>query len=166
MEDAVQFRWDPRRLNWFTGLLALIGAPGVLLLGVADPGAKVFGAGWAAMFCAGCFALIKRRSDRDAVVTVSNIGIFDRRISSAVIPWSAVSRVEGFEAENVPFTGLDFHDAKTALAAAKLIVRLFAPLHSLMRFPAVSINMNLLDGTGADLHAAISRFRSELFHHA
>ena len=159
MDDVVQFRWDKRRLNWFIGLFAMIGVPGLLLFGAADIGAKTFGLVWAALAGIGIFALARRKRISEPVIEISSQGIFDRRIANAVLPWRAISNFEEFEAEHVPFVGLDFHDARKALADAKPIVRLNAPLHKLFRFPAVSIQMGLLDGTEADLLAAIRHFR-------
>lgn len=162
MEDCAQFRWDSRRLNWYSGLVALIGAAGLLFVWQQGWDVKALGLGWMAAFIWGCVSLQRRKSDTEPIVIVSTEGIRDRRISDSVLPWNAISRVESFDAEHVPFVGLEFHDPKAALEHAKSMVQLFAPIHSLLRFPAVSISMSLLDGNGAELIAAIRRFKPEV----
>ena len=105
--------------------------------------------------------MLRRARDREPVVTVSAAGLCDRRIKDGVIPWPAISHIETFEAEHVPFIGLEFHDPKTVLADAKPMFRWFAPLQRFLRFPSASMQMSLLDGSGEDAVAAIARFAPE-----
>ena len=74
--------------------------------------------------------------------------------------------MEEFDAENVSFVGLDFDDPKVALAHAKLLVRLIAPVHWLLGFPAVTINTSLLDASDNASVAAIQRFQPTLLQHS
>ena len=159
---AEHFRWNARGITRATSLAALIGAPGLLLLRDPDFAVKVLGVVWAAPFAVLALALLKRRHDRDPVVTVSAEGLRDRRISDQTFAWAAISRVEGFDAENVAFVGLEFHNPKTELRTAKWHWRLFAPMHRLLRFPSITLQMSLLDGSDADVLAAIARFRPDL----
>ena len=162
MGGAVNFRWDKRRTRRGTLLLLAIGAPGLLLAFQDGVDAKVLGLAWSAAFALLAAAVYSRGARTEPVVTVSDEGIHDRRISAAPITWDRIAHIEGFEAENVTFVGLDFHDAKAALVDAKLLVRAIAPMHRLFGFPAVSINTSLLDGSDADLIAAIGEFHPTL----
>ncbi len=162
MSDAVHFHWDKRRTRRGTALLLAIGAPGLLLAFQDGVDAKVLGLAWSAAFALLAAAVHSRGARTEPVVTVSDEGVHDRRISAAPIAWDRIAHIEGFEAENVTFVGLDFHDAKVALADAKPLVRAMAPIHRLFEFPAVSINTSLLDGSDADVIAAIEKFHPGL----
>lgn len=157
-----EFRWDARRLTWLALLIAVIGAGGVALLFTDDWDVKALGGLWAAAFAYGAFALLRRRTIRTPVVVISPEGILDARILDGPIPWSAVSHVEAFEAEHVPFIGLHFNDATSALAEAKPSVRAIAHVQRWIGFPPVSINMTPLDGSNEDLVDAIAAFRPDL----
>lgn len=157
MSESIEFRWDRRRLAAGAVAFAVIGALGVVMLLQPDAGMKVLGLAWIAAFAYGAVHMLRLRADREPVVTVSAAGLRDKRIKRSPIAWSAISHSEGFEAENVPFVGLTFHDRKAVLADARPLVRIFAPLHRLVGFPEVSVSMALLDGTDAELLAAISR---------
>lgn len=162
MTAVLELHWDRRRLRRGALLMAAIGAGGVILFTQDDPSAYWLGGAWIAAFAALALAILGRGRRSGPVVTINAEGIHDRRISASALAWDAISRVEGFDVEHVSFVGLDFHDATTALARAKPMVRFFAPLHRLLRLPAVSINTSLLDGSDADLLAAIARWRPEL----
>jgi hypothetical protein len=158
----MHFHWDKRRTWRGTVLLSALGAPGLLLAFQDGADAKLLGLVWSAAFGFLAAAVYSRAADTEPVVTVSGEGIRDKRVSATPFAWDRIARIEGFEAENVTFVGLDFHDAKLTLADAKLLVRIIAPIHRLFRFPAVSINTSLLDGSDADLMAAIKKFRPSL----
>ena len=160
--DAIEFRWYPPQLKWLAGLLLVIGVLGLVMLREEDAGVKALGAIWTVLFAWGACCLLRRVFDRQPVVTVSAAGLMDRRIMDAVIPWAAILRVDAFDAEHVPFIGLEFHDPKAALSSARPMVRSMAPLHRLLRFPSASLQMSLLDGSGEDLLAAIRQFRPDL----
>ena len=162
MGDAVLFHWDKRRTWRGATLLLVLGAPGLLLAFQDGVDAKLLGFAWTVAFALLAVAVYSRGARTEPVVTVSDEGVHDIRVSATPIAWDRIARIEGFEAENVTFVGLDFHDAKLTLADAKLLVRIIAPIHRLFRFPAVSINTSLLDGSDADLMAAIKKFRPSL----
>lgn len=155
--DTIEFRWQPSRLRWFAVLVGFVALIAVPMLAEDDIGAKAVGVAWLAACAFAARALLRRGSDREPVVAVSAAGLRDRRIRDAVIPWAEIAGAEALEAEHVPFVGLEFHDPKAVLAAARPLVRWMAPLHRLIRFPSVSLSMGLLDGTDADLLAAIRR---------
>ena len=162
MSDAIHFYWDRRRTRRGAIVLLTIGAAGLLLLFQDGSDAKALGAFWLAAFTLFAAAVDRRGNRGEPVVTVSDAGIHDRRVSAALIAWEAISRIGGFEAENVHFIGLDFHNPAAALADAKPLVRFIAPAHRLLQFPSVSINTSLLDGSDGDLLAAIREFRPRL----
>ena len=157
MGESIEFRWDRRRLATGAVAFAVIGALGVVMLLQPDWGMKALGLAWMAAFGYGAVHMLSLRADRQPVVTISATGLRDRRIKPTPISWAAIANFEEFEAENVPFVGLTFHDRKAALADARPLVRIFAPLHRLIGFPEVSISTALLDGTDAELVAAIAR---------
>lgn len=162
MQEAIEFRWDSRRLNWYTGLMALVAAPSLLLLFQPGADVKTLGIAWASACALAAIALQKRKRVSLPVVTVSEQGIFDRRVSETAFAWNAITSVEGFDAEHVQFVGLEFQNPGAALAHCKPLIRIFAPLHRLFKYPSVSINMGLLDGSDADLLQAVCHFRPEL----
>jgi hypothetical protein len=162
MAETANFFWDKRRIRRGAVLLLAIGAGGLLMLLSDGLDAKILGVAWAAAFAILAAAVYSRGYSDAPVVTVSDAGLHDRRISKSPIAWSSIAHVEGFDAEHVPFIGVDFHDAGKALRDAKPLVRLIAPMHRLLRFPAVSINTSLLDVSDEDLIAAIQRFRPDL----
>lgn len=162
MGDAVEFHWDEQRTRRSTVLLCALGAPGLLLTLVDGIEPKILGLSWSAAFCIFAYVVYSRGSRKEPVVTVSAEGIHDRRISPAPIAWKHIARIEEFEAENVPFVGIDFVDSKAALADGNLMVRIIAPVQRLLGFPAVSINTSLLDGSDADVADAVRRFRPAL----
>jgi hypothetical protein len=164
MGDAIHFHWDKHRTWRGMVLLLALGAPGLLLAFQDGVDAKLLGLVWSAAFGFLAAAVYRCGAKTEPVVTVSEEGIHDKRVSATPIPWDRIARIEGFEAENVTFVGLDFHDPKVALADSKPLVRVVAPIHRLFRFPAVSINTSLLDGGDADLIAAIKKFRPSLLH--
>jgi hypothetical protein len=156
--DEVEFRWERRALLRGAVAFAIIGALGIAVAPLGDAGMWILGLAWAAAFGYGAVHMWRLRSEREPVITIGAAGLRDRRIRAAVIPWDAVSHVEGFEAEGIPFVGLSFHDRKAVLADARPLVRLFAPIHALLRFPEVSVSMALLDGGEEQLLAAIAPF--------
>lgn len=160
--DAVDFHWDKRRTRRGALLLAVLGLAGLALVGLDGIDAKALGIGWFVSFAALSSAVLSRGTKSAPVLTISPEGVHDRRISTAPITWEKIARIEGFEAETVTFVGLDFLDARSTLADAKPLVRVFAPLHRLLGFPAVSLNTSLLDGGDRDVIAAIERFRPSL----
>ena len=162
VQERFEFHWDARRLTWLAGWIGVIGAAGLGLLLVDDWSVKALGLAWAAVFGIGVRALLRRRKISAPVVVVSADGVLDTRILAAPIPWSALNRVEAFEAENVPFIGLHFADIDAALAHAKPSVRRIAKVQRGLGFPPASINMSALDGSDEDLLAAIAVFRPEL----
>lgn len=157
-----EFRWDARRLKWLALFIAVIGAGGVAMLFVDGWDVKLLGGLWAAAFAYGTFELLRRRSIHTPVVIVSEDGILDARILDRPISWDAVSRVEAFEAEHVPFIGLHFKDVVTALPGAKRSVKLLARVQPWLGFPPVSIKMTPLNGSNEDLVQAIATFRPDL----
>jgi hypothetical protein len=162
MSEAVHFCWDKRRTRRSAALLLAIGACGLLIVLSDGLDAKILGVTWATAFAILAAAVYSRGYSDAPVVSVSEAGLHDRRISKLPIAWSSIAHVGGFDAENVPFIGVDFHDPGEALGGAKPLVRLIAPIHRRLRFPAVSINTSLLDGSDEDLIAAIQRFRPGL----
>jgi len=162
MTEAAHFFWDKRRTRRGAMVLLAIGAAGLLLVLNDGLEAKILGVIWSIAFAILAAAVHSRGHSDAPVVTVSEAGLHDRRISRAPIAWSSIAHIEGFDAEHVPFIGIDFHDARKALTGAKPLVRFTAPLHRLLRFPAVSINTSLLDGTDEDVIRAIARFRPAL----
>jgi hypothetical protein len=156
--DEVQFRWDRHALFRGAAAFAIIGALGVAAPPLGDAGIWLLGLAWAAVFGYGAVRMWRLRSEREPVITIGAAGLRDHRIRDAVIPWGAIAHVEGFEAEGVPFVGLSFHDRKAVLAAARPLVRVFAPIQALLQFPEVSVSMALLDGSEEQLLAAIAPF--------
>lgn len=154
--DRVQFRWDRRALFRGAVTFAIIGALGIAMAPLGDAGMWLLGLAWAAVFGYGAMHMWRLRSEREPVITIDAAGLRDRRIRVAVIPWDAIAHVEGFEAEGIPFVGLSFHDRKAVLADARPLVRVFAPIQALLRFPEVSVSMALLDGSEEELLAAIA----------
>jgi hypothetical protein len=158
----VHFYWDRRRTRRGAALLIAIAAAGSSLMLIDDVDAKVLGLAWGIAFAALAGVVYSRGSKRQPIVTISTRGILDRRISAEPIQWDSVARIVAFEAENVPFVGIDFHDAKAALGTAKPLVRMIAPMHRLLGFPAVSINTSLLDASDEDLIRAVETIRPAL----
>lgn len=160
-DDRVSFCWSRGALLATAALMAGIGALGLLMLLQPESMVRAAGLAWFCAFALFAGLLLARLADTKPVVTISAAGIHDRRISEAPIPWHALADVQGFEVENSSFVGLNFHDPRTALAGAKTVQRLFAPLHPLFGLPAVSISMMLLDGGDDDLLAAMAKHRSD-----
>jgi hypothetical protein len=166
MPEAVEFHWEKRRIYRGAVILLAIGFPGVLLATMEGVDAKSLGLAWTAGFVALAAGVYSRSFKSGPVITISANGLHDRRISAESIPWVRIARMEEFDAENVSFVGLDFDDPKVALAHAKLLVRLIAPVHRLLGFPAVTINTSLLDASDNALIAAIQRFQPTLLQHS
>jgi hypothetical protein len=143
-------------------LMLALSMLGAVLLTQVQFETKAIGAAWILAYAFLAWKVWKRRSETAPVVTISDYGVFDRRLSAAPLPWNAISRVEGMEVEHVFFVGLNFYDARAALKAARPIVRRMAPAHRLLGFPDVSISVSLLERSDADLVAAIASFRPEL----
>lgn len=162
MPADVHFYWNRRRTRRGATLLIAIAVAGSSLMLIDDVDAKVLGFAWGLSFAALAGAVYSRGSKVQPVVTISTFGILDRRISAEPIHWDSIARIVAFEAENVPFVGLDFHDAKATLATAKPLVRMMAPLHRLLGFPAVSINTSLLDARDEDLLRSVEAIRPAL----
>jgi hypothetical protein len=128
--------------------------------------AKSLGLAWTAGFVALAAGVYSRSFKSRPVIAISANVLHDRRISAESIPWVRIARMEEFDAENVSFVGLDFDDPKVALAHAKLLVRLIAPVHWLLGFPALTINTSLLDASDNASVAAIQRFQPTLLQHS
>ena len=155
---VAEFRWNPQPLKWIAGLLVLVSGLGFVMTDESGSRSDPLGLLWTAAFLWCAWRVYSRVWDRDPVVTVSAAGLFDRRIRRDVMAWSTIAQIEPFEAESTPFIGIEFHDPKAALADAKAMFRLSAPLQRLMRLPSASMQMSLLDGSGDELIAAIERF--------
>ena len=166
MPEAVEFHWEKRRIYRGAVILLAIGFPGVLQATMEGVDAKSLGLAWTAGFVALAAGVYSRSFKSGPVITISANGLHDRRISAESIPWVRIARMEEFDAENVSFVGLDFDDPKVALAHAKLLVRLIAPVYRLLGFPAVTINTSLLDASDNALVAAIQRFQPTLLQHS
>ena len=150
MEAKVtEFHWDRARLKRSAVLCLLVGTGGLATL-IQNNG-RIQALGIAVFTVCAWFAyrLYSRVSDTAPVVTVSAIGLRDRRIKPGLIPWTDIALVEGFAAEHVPFIGLDFHDPRAVLSDARPLARLTAPMHRLLR-------------RGEDLLAAIRKLRPDL----
>ena len=166
MPEVIELHWDKQRIYRGAIFLLTIGAPGLFLATMEDVDAKSLGLAWALAFFALAAAVYGRSFNIEPVITISTHGVHDRRISAEPIPWARIARVEGFDAENVTFVGVDFDDPKFALAHAKPLVRLIAPVHRLFGFPSVTINTSLLDADDAALVTAIELFRPTLLQHS
>src|SRR5436190_10994265 len=107
--DEVQFRWDRQALFRGAVVLAIIGALGIAVAPLGDAGMWLLGLAWASAFGYGAVHMWRLRSEREPVITINATGLRDRRIGVALIPWDAITHVEGFEAEGIPYVGLSFH---------------------------------------------------------
>ncbi len=162
MPELIEFYWDRHRIYRGAILLLMLGSPGVLLTTMEGIDATCLGLAWVAGFLTLAAVVYSRSFDSLPVITISTDGLHDRRISTKPIPWVRITCIEEFDAENVSFVGLGIDDPKAALADAKLLVRLIAPLHRLLGFPTVTINTSLLNTDDHTLIAAIERFQPAL----
>jgi len=159
--QPVHFRWG-RPNPWLYSALAFVIALGLPMLLAEDMGVRVMGLAWIAAFAWLTLLLARRTRSAEPVVSVDQEGVLDRRIADERFGWEEILRVETYDAEDMAWVGLELKDPKVSLAKARWLVRLFAPLHALFRFPRVSISMALLDGTREDLMAAICAHRPDL----
>lgn len=162
MPEAVTFHWRTGRVRLIAAGVAIIAALGLVLLFQDEVGAKALGLGWFAVFAALGTAFFRRARGIDPVVVIDAHGIFDKRLSADVIPWSDISSVETLEAENVTFVGIDLKPGAAIYARLNVLHRMMRWPNRLLRFPALSIAMHALDGNAADVLAAVARFRPDL----
>jgi hypothetical protein len=78
------------------------------------------------------------------------------------LAWEEIAGVETFEAESMTWVGLQLVEHKKSMPKMSWLVRLCAPLQHVMGLPRVSISLALLDGTPADLLAAVRALRPGL----
>lgn len=156
--EVVAFRWKRGPIGFSAAMLGLASVAGLLIASEGGPARTLQGLAWTAFFAWAAWRVARRLKDQEPVVTISQEGLRDRRIREAVIPWSAISAIEPFEAESTPFIGIEFHDPGAIMPTARPMMRYAAPLQRLMRFPTTSMQMSLLDGSGEDVLAAIDRF--------
>jgi len=159
MGDQVDFYWDRRRTRRGALVLLAIGVCGLPLILAGDVDGMVLGIGWAAALTLLAGMVFKRGSDRRPVITISEDGFLDRRVSRRAIPWTEIVRPEIFEAEQFPFLGFDLRNRGRALKDSKPLVRIVAPFHRLLGLPAISINTSLLNCSDEDVMAPIDRFQ-------
>lgn len=162
MNEPVTFTWDKGRVRLIAAGAALTALVGIIMIVQDDWGSKIFGVVWIATLLALVLVLLRRARSRDPVVRIDAQGILDRRISDQVIPWDDIKSVGALEAEQVTFVGIDLKSDARVFASLHPIHRVMRLPNRLLRFPALSIAMHALDGSSADVVAAIHRFRPDL----
>jgi len=162
MTDAVHFHWDRGKARVIAAGGIAVAALGLALLLQEDAGAKVLGLLWTLSFGALSLTLLRRARDPAPVVTVDAAGLIDRRLLDHIIPWSEIEAVERIEAEHVVVVGLELKRSSPLFGELSALHRLMRWPNRLFRFPSLSIAMNALNGSAADLLDAIARFRPDL----
>jgi hypothetical protein len=161
LPGRISFGWSLRRLRIASGILLLITATagaGCLLLGPVGEGLSLacllgvagmsHGVGW-------------RAACRDAVLSVDELGIWDRRLMQRRISWH---EVETFcpVTDRGHVIDLRLRWPEDTLAGTRWPVRIGARLQTRFGAPAVTISTLLLDTDVSELMDAIARYRPDL----
>jgi hypothetical protein len=98
----------------------------------------------------------KQLFDSGVVLEVSEEGIKDRRYSSAVIPWNVIENIRMVETTYSEFLSVEFPGNVQAKMPRPWYRKLFDFINPLLGYRGMQITMNGLNGTFADLAAAIN----------
>jgi hypothetical protein len=162
MQDAVNFRWDKRKVRLISGSVTVVAAIGLFLLFQDDYGVKALGLAWIAALLFLAARILRRSQTSDPVVVVDARGIRDSRIADHIILWKDIRAVDTLDAENLTFVGIDLKPNAAILAHLRAMPRTMLRPNRILHFPSLSIAMHALDGTTADLLAAVARFQPDL----
>ena len=160
--QPVHFHWNGSSLKLCAVFVTFLFVLGLPMLVSDELDVRLAGIGWMFLFAWLMRMFWRRLQQKDPVITIDALGLFDRRMACEGFLWDEIASVEAFEAENTHWVELAFADPKRSLSKTNRLVRACAPLQRLMGFPRVAISMSLLDGSTHDLLAAIRSFRPEL----
>jgi hypothetical protein len=118
------------------------------------PGSFAEFAGYAGMllFSLATITFIAKLFQRRDVLQVNASGILDRRISSELIPWTAISEMRIKEVNRQRFLSLQLHPAAMQRLRPPLMAKILAGGRNVR-----DISMTGLDGSFEDLLAAVRR---------
>ena len=161
--STIAFRYSKPamlRLTLVAALLAVLsGTVALRLFSNVKPGSFAEFAGYAGVLLFGCItALFVTRMFRSGpIVEVGAQGICDRRVSSDVIAWENIDRMQILQVRQQYFLRLKLYVPSQLNRAP--ISRILALVNAAGGISDVSINMAGLNGSFDDLVGAVDRYR-------
>ena len=159
----------------FIWSLSKIRIAGLILFGAATPTAVSLALSialvkWLCLAWLLGIALLLNSLDRRArantvVLSVDQLGIFDRRLMSRHIEWEEIDSICPINADRSHVVDIRLRSPRTTLRETRWPVRIGAHCQLGYGIPAVSISMLLLEGNAPKMLEAIARYRPDLLHH-
>lgn len=162
--DRTCFSYSPVKIR--VAALVLLGAATLVAMGFVASGSLVRWLWLACLLGVACLAhLLNRRAAVEAVLTVDERGIVDRRLMSKRIDWQEIEAICPVDLDRSHVVDLRLRWPSVTLAEAGWRIRIGAACQKGYDVPAITISMLLLEGHVSELLKAVAQYRPDLLHH-
>ena len=158
--------WSLAKLRIASLVLLAAATPAVAAFAVSAPVVRWLCLVWLVAIAYFMHCLSRRACDRDIVLLVDQRGIFDRRVMPRPIAWQEMAAIYPVDTDRCCVIDIALHWPKITLGKTRWPVRMGAYCQIAYNVPAVSISMLLLEGSVAEVLAAVARYRPDLLHHS
>lgn len=160
----VGFGWSPAKLRIAAFVLLGAALPAALGFAGSPPVLRWLCLAWLAGIGVLMHGLARRAACDDAVLTIDERGLLDRRLMPRHIAWQEIKSVCPVDPARSRVADIVLRDPGTTLAGTRWCVRVGATCQIGYGVPAVTISMLLLEADVTALLDAIARHRPDLLH--